>query len=77
MSKGQQAIEGVEDLKQRQRKEKGKTRKREIKLAKEGAIKKQCARPNDIIYSYDIIGSLTVPVNAMARGANRRSRSIH
>ena len=31
--------EGVEDLKQRQRKEKGKTRKREIKLAKEGTMK--------------------------------------
>ena len=36
MSKGQQVTEGVEDLKQRQRKEKGKTRKREIKLAKKG-----------------------------------------
>ena len=40
MSKGQQVTEGVEDLKQRQRKEKGKTRKREIKLAKEGTMKK-------------------------------------
>ena len=30
MSKGQQVTDGAEDLKQRQRKEKGKTRKREI-----------------------------------------------
>ena len=34
MSKGQQVTERVEDLKQRQKKENGKIRKREIKLAK-------------------------------------------
>ena len=39
MSKGQQVTERVEDLKQRQKKENGKIRKREIKLAKEGMIK--------------------------------------
>ena len=39
MSKGLQVTERVEDLKQIQRKEKGKTRKREIKLAKEGTMK--------------------------------------
>ena len=39
MSEGEQVTEGVEDLKQRQRKEKGKTEKREIKLAKEGTMK--------------------------------------
>ena len=39
MLKGQQVTEGVEDLKERQRKEKGKTRKREIKLTKEGTMK--------------------------------------
>ena len=39
MSKGHQVNERVEDLKQRQRKEKGKTRKREIKLAKKGTMK--------------------------------------
>ena len=39
MSEGEQVTERVEDLKQRQRKEKGKTEKREIKLAKEGTMK--------------------------------------
>ena len=39
ISAGQQVTERVENLTQRQRKEKGKTRKREIKLAKEGTMK--------------------------------------
>ena len=39
MSEGEQVAEGVEDLKQRQRKEKGKTGKREIRFAKEGTMK--------------------------------------
>ena len=36
MSKEQQVIEGVEDLKQRQRNEKGKTRKKEKNCQKKG-----------------------------------------
>ena len=40
MWKVQQVTEGVEDLKQKQRKEKVKARKRKIKLTKEGTINK-------------------------------------
>lgn len=40
MSKVQQVTEGVEDLKQKRRKEKVKARKRKIKLAKEVTINK-------------------------------------
>ena len=51
MSKGQKVTEGVEDLKQRQRKEKGKTQKREIKLAKEGTMKEtMCQTQSDRIF---------------------------
>ena len=40
MSKVQQVTEGVEDLKQKRRKEKVKARKRKIKLAKEVTMNK-------------------------------------
>ena len=40
MWKVQQVTEGVEDLKQKQRKEKVKARKRKINLTKEGTINK-------------------------------------